>query len=188
MLNRFLRVIGVNLGPRVIVTDLVTDPTRRLELTRKAAELEALLPFTNFIEDVKGDPNYPLQLLSEVPQSEEFVYRGMRCEAHFNRRELGYLPGVVRGWYCGYVHVGDLPKDHPIFTAEDMQPDHYFEVHGGVTFLDEEWVGFDCSHYRDAWWYSLEPTKYLEEREDVFRDAAYVRAQCESLVDQILLF
>lgn len=50
----------------------------------------------------------------------------------------------------GYVKV---PATHGKMDSESyLDPDYQYEVHGGLTYSDEEgWLGFDTSHYGDYW-------------------------------------
>lgn len=111
------------------------------------------------------------------------------------------------GHWCGYVGV---PPGHP-WHGQPM--DSSFDgpeqprVHGGITYAepcnghichvpepgesdDVFWLGFDAAHAGD-----LQPLtqKLLRDlrhdadvfmRDDVYRDMAYMRAQCECLADQ----
>lgn len=47
------------------------------------------------------------------------------------------------GWYCGYV---DLPDGK---TTTNINTDN-LTVHGGVTFVNDTTIGFDCAHYNDT--------------------------------------
>lgn len=64
--------------------------------------------------------------------------------------DTGYTCQMVRnhsGAWCGYVSV---PDDHPLRHVgyhDDKMPD--LDVHGGITFSDEGWFGFDCNHTFD---------------------------------------
>ena len=49
----------------------------------------------------------------------------------------------------GYVKV---PATHEKMTSESYMDLNDYEVHGGLTYSDEEgWLGFDTSHYGDYW-------------------------------------
>ena len=105
------------------------------------------------------------------------------------------------GAWCGYVGV---PPEHPWHGKgyDDVDVD----VHGGLTFAEtcqDEfgdpawgvchvpapgrpanvwWLGFDTAH---AW--DLVPGlgRFLGGRDDVYRDLAYVRAECTGLASQV---
>lgn len=75
----------------------------------------------------------------------------------------------------------------------DMRAGMLFDVHGGITFscLDSYWLppgfwyGFDCGHAGDM---SPGLTKLFDTNlfdDDVYRDVAYVKAECESLAVQV---
>lgn len=70
-----------------------------------------------------------------------------------------YLTGIV-GYYAwavvkaplyeaynGYIR---LPDDHPWLAFEDYM-DIPAEVHGGITYANGNWVGFDTLHAWDVW-------------------------------------
>ncbi len=73
---------------------------------------------------------------------------------------------------------------------ENVRPDLYFDVHGGLTFsgyldvvdpeLEGFWYGFDCNHYGDLPYGGADYP-----REGTFKDAAYVEAECRSLSKQL---
>lgn len=119
----------------------------------------------------------------DEPDRVEWRYRGLPCL-------------IVRtdhtGALCGYV---GLPPEHPSRDAGDDK----FSVHGGLTYgapCDEDgkichvplpgesadvlWIGFDTAHAGD-----LMPGMGLRFAGDVYRDLAYVRAEVESLADQV---
>jgi len=50
------------------------------------------------------------------------------------------------GCWCGYVTI---PKGHPWLNDNINYPDIDSNVHGGITYLSNEIVGFDCSHCCD---------------------------------------
>lgn len=97
------------------------------------------------------------------------------------------------GAWCGYVGVYE---DHPATRIEDAEMGvNDLDVHGGITFhsccdpnqyprpKDDKrrivWFGFDCAHYVD-----LIP-KYPDAGGGVYRDAAFVRAECARLARQL---
>lgn len=112
------------------------------------------------------------------------------------------------GGLCGYV---GLPPGHPLHGQADYM-DIDVDVHGGLTFADschEEgavessichvpfpgrpdnvwWLGFDCGH-----WMDLLPAMVAHEQalgfppvpgDYVYRDVAWVRAECARLAQQL---
>lgn len=118
------------------------------------------------------------------------------------------LPGLMvrqpkRGHWCGYVAV---PPGHPWHCVDLTSWDEGTpspRVHGGITYAekclgqvchapapgepdDVWWVGFDCAHYQD---YSPADLEFdarfgFASPGDVYRDAAYVRAEVERLARQ----
>lgn len=52
----------------------------------------------------------------------------------------------------GYVRVPDC--GHPwskAFPEGDWALDEHLNVHGGVTFSEKQWIGFDTAHAGDIW-------------------------------------
>ena len=123
------------------------------------------------------------------------------------RHEIGHWCGYVAvppGHPChGHGYMSEYEKgadgwddyDRPIHNPVDS-----LSVHGGITYAekcagdvchvpepgepdDVFWLGFDCAH---AW--DLSPRDWEHGRnwpDHHYRDAAYVRAECESLAEQL---
>jgi hypothetical protein len=105
--------------------------------------------------------------------------------------EPNVLAGVHRGYswtiirtpalhLCGYVQV---PEGHSLYKTHHN--DFELSVHGGLTYGAEArapfsgyWIGFDCAHSGD---YSPKIAQ-----NGVYRDLAYVKAECVSLIDQLI--
>jgi hypothetical protein len=125
--------------------------------------------------------------------------------------EAGFPAITLRnrwGALCGYVGV---PPGHPWHGKSyddlyDHEADGSIDVHGGLTYsescqgfvcheaklgepADVWWLGFDCAH---AWDITPATQAYRLERtgteyccgEEVYRDLAYVKAECEKLARQ----
>ena len=97
---------------------------------------------------------------------------GLRC-AMVRHNELGH--------WCGYVKLPD---------NSSLKGKHYYDIdancHGGLTYGYESWYGFDCAHAGD-----LNPRLILILghklfRDDIYRDASYVRAECTALARRIM--
>jgi hypothetical protein len=103
------------------------------------------------------------------------------------------------GALCGYVGVG---SDHPLFEVKYDRMAQ-FDVHGGLTYSDHcqggichvpdpgepdniWWLGFDCGHGGDLIpaYRSITATRGLFN--GTYRNVDYVRAQCESLAEQLV--
>jgi hypothetical protein len=144
-------------------------------------------PF-KIISDIVSKTDHPWEY---EPDLYEWTYRGIECVARRN---------LTHGAWCGYV---DVPREvWSIFKVDDDHSlDDRIDVHGGVTYaensLDKDAfrVGFDCAHAHDLL-PKVHPNKnlatHLKEKsglvveDEVYRDLAFVIAECESMVDQIL--
>lgn len=134
--------------------------------------------------------------------------------------ETGLPCLVVRGpsgALCGYVGV---PKSHPFYGVDysdcslgrdehycDHAPQHYVEVHGGLTFADKcspgetegrgichvategedevWWLGFDCAHCDDMM-PGRERSSYGFYGGSTYRHLDYVRGECRNLAKQLV--
>lgn len=77
------------------------------------------------------------------PDLFEFSHRGYECKAKRN---------LTTGAWCGYV--GKKPRTNRYIDDEQQRVsadsrDELFDVHGGITFNDHDWLGFDCAHFGD---------------------------------------
>lgn len=75
------------------------------------------------------------------------------------------------GWYCGYV---DLPEGK---TTRNINTNN-LTVHGGVTFVNETTIGFDCAHIGDAY---LSHEGRVWSAQDVVDELEYLARQIEAL-------
>lgn len=94
-----------------------------------------------------------------------FSYKGFDCS--IVRSDLGYL--------CGYVSVHDSYKS----KIDNL------DCHGGITYKDDDRIGFDCAHSFD----------YVPRFAHIYGDAAEILeyrtmdfcvAECKKIVNQIL--
>ena len=87
---------------------------------------------------------YVANSLSEAKQQYE---ADRACSpSHLEWQEDGLDLRIERsslGNYCGYVRVPSMDKQRILDLSEQLR------VHGGITFNDGEWVGFDCAHHGD---------------------------------------
>ena len=143
-------------------------------------------PF-KIISDIISKTTHPWEY---EPDLYEWTYRGIDCVARRN---------MTHGAWCGYA---DVPREvwekFKTFTVNGTDTlDDLIDVHGGVTYsensLDKDAfrIGFDCAHAGDkmpkipsAISYSEFPSMVFPS--DKYRDLAFVIAECESMVDQIL--
>jgi hypothetical protein len=123
------------------------------------------------------------KIMEGEPDKEEFEYKGLKCLIVRNHM----------GAYCGYVAI---PIGNPLYEKEDIYDGNAIYVHGGVTFQGRQedggdwWIGFDCAHYEDfvPGFYGIFKLEYpLLQEHAIYRDIEYVREQCKSMADQVLL-
>jgi hypothetical protein len=146
-------------------------------------------PF-KIISDIVSKTTHPWEY---EPDLYEWTHRGVECVARRN---------LTHGAWCGYADVPREVWSVFEFRSATSTLDDLIDVHGGVTYsennLDKDAfrVGFDCAHGGDLMpkvsaslrGYSIS-TKYEDDPitiYDVYRDLAFVIAECESMVDQIL--
>lgn len=107
----------------------------------------------------------PEQTYANEPNLLEATYRGF---------DYTILRVNWSGHLCGYVHA-------PFHLTED-QLDR-LSVHGGITYNEDGWLGFDCAHSGDylpwkrTWSYSVP--------NETYRNLSYVEAECKRLIDQL---
>lgn len=93
------------------------------------------------------------------------------------------------GHWCGYVSVPSGHRLHGKSYDEAYDAGHDISVHGGLTYAEDHapmlpsdgswWFGFDCAHAGD-------PVPSMRDHgDDVYRDLAFVEAECESLAKQL---
>lgn len=132
---------------------------------------------------------------------DEWEYKGVKCRIlRMSMPDGPNLDHMSGGFVNGYICV---PKDHPWYKIDDYDSIDA-EVHGGLTFLEkydngEMWIGFDTSHSFDY----IPSVKHLSVLTPVmahfkksfsyspnwnreYRNVAYVKKECENLVDQML--
>jgi hypothetical protein len=113
--------------------------------------------------------------------------------------------GQQLGHLCGYVGV---PPGHPWHGIEADDIDPHPDVHGGLTYSefcrpatdegrgvchlpgpgepdDVWWLGFDCGHFMDS--SPGLPSIPGYPAGGVYRDVAYVRAECARLAGHVLV-
>lgn len=128
------------------------------------------------------------------PHRVEFRHAGLDC----------LMVRTAMGAWCGYVGV---PKAHADFGKEYGALED-IDVHGGLTYgrecqgvvchaVDNDdtarwWFGFDCAHFCDTvpkiegLMASMKPTFFEGHTwAPKYRDLAYVRAEVESLANQL---
>lgn len=139
-------------------------------------------PF-KIISDIVSKTDHPWEY---EPDLYEWTHRGVECVARRN---------LTHGAWCGYV---DIPRamwmkfNRNRFDTMTESIEQLITVHGGVTYsennLDKDAfrVGFDCAHGGDFLPKINVTMNYGVESSLTYRDLAFVIAECESMVDQIL--
>jgi len=118
------------------------------------------------------------------PDYEGWISTGERGDDYPLRCEIWRMPDL--GHLCGYVIV---PAGHPWCGLGCLGEPAPVDVHGGITFArapthGDGWVlGFDCAHAGD--FYPADHVQRAYSRSGVYRDCAYVRAECEKLAQQV---
>ena len=148
-------------------------------------------PF-KIISDIVSKTTHPWEY---EPDLYEWTHRGVECIARRN---------LTHGAWCGYV---DIPREvwekFKTSTVNGTDTlDDLIDVHGGVTFNEYIFdkaahrIGFDCAHGGDlmpkvsaslrGYSITLGGSETINTY-DTYRDLAFVIAECESMVDQILV-
>ena len=84
------------------------------------------------------------------------------------------------GHYCGYV---ELPSYARGLDYTDIDWD--VTVHGGLTYGDGTYIGFDCAHMDDGVHPEYDGPLLEFRKSGVFRDRKYVTKECENLAAQL---
>jgi len=140
-------------------------------------------PF-KIISDIVSKTDHPWEY---EPDLYEWTHRGIECVARRN---------LTHGAWCGYV---DVPTDAyeklvSITHAYEKLEEEMLDVHGGVTYCalivgrNIQRIGFDCAHGGDKMPKIRSGEVFMDKAfpQDIYRDLAFVIAECESMVDQIL--
>jgi len=125
------------------------------------------------------------------PDFVRFDYKGFACAI---KRVAVWKKGepdqLLLGHLSGYVAI---PKEHPLYKKE--YPEIDIDCHGGLSFSEEDdldwWIGFDCARSNDIMPYIEKmKKKFGIDNSPIFnktyRNISYVKAQCESIVDQLI--
>jgi hypothetical protein len=88
--------------------------------------------------------------------------------AIIRNQQLGHL--------CGYVK---LPEGCVISPDALMS----FSVHGGITYDDDGWIGFDCAHSQD--FCPADVRRYSQCTDTSYRNFYYVKTEVRRLCQQV---
>jgi hypothetical protein len=81
----------------------------------------------------------------------------------------------------GYIY---LPEGHPWRDEKEPMFNLPVEVHGGITYAQHNWLGFDMMHAWD-WWTGWEGQQYFTRYDDMeVRTIDDVRAEAQNLARQ----
>lgn len=80
----------------------------------------------------------------DEPDEVEFDHLGIHCVVKriYHHEIADHMFG---GHLCGYC---ELPEGHKFYEKEDFN-DWPYDVHGGITFVEDHVIGFDCAHFGD---------------------------------------
>lgn len=113
----------------------------------------------------------------------------IRRIAVWDGHDLDHLFG---GHLCGYVKI---PEDHPFFQYTwDQWSELDIDVHGGITFCQNGWIGFDCAHTNDVTPSLLKSkSEWLEDvfpslssfPDPTYKDLEFVKGELKDLTMQL---
>jgi len=112
-------------------------------------------------------------------------YKNLKCEIIRNNFKC----------WCGYVF---LPIGHP-WRKKDFQEQSFLniesEVHGGITYLSKEKIGFDCHHAYDISpmgftnsrnYADMRVNKRLRQEEPSYKDVYFAIDHTEILANEVI--
>lgn len=108
----------------------------------------------------------PSGVWSGEPDLLEFRVFGFECHAK-RHDSMGHL--------CGYIQVD---ADHPWYGKDYNNVNA--DVHGGLTFSDKGWFGFDCAHAGDL----VPRMQDLVDTDDTYKGMGYVVGELINLARQ----
>jgi hypothetical protein len=94
------------------------------------------------------DPDARLDTVARLPDIAEFAEQGREPFRLWTAHGLNCALYVGFASLCGYVQLSD---GHRWRTLDLSELDEHVSVHGGVTYAEDGWVGFDTGHAMD-WW------------------------------------
>ena len=126
------------------------------------------------VEKCKAEkPTWPRGEWDDEPDYHDFVYKGRTCIVVRN---------YATGSFCGYVCV---PENHSIFDKGRDYIVCELDVHGGVTFVEDDMIGFDTAHYGDYCPAMESMGLSLGGSKANYRNLEYTIKELKGLVDQI---
>jgi hypothetical protein len=90
-----------------------------------------------------------------------------------------FIERKLMGHICGYVFIPKMKKTLSYY--EDK-----INVHGGITYVDNEKIGFDSMHY-----YDWNPFMNHEDHEDEYyktnyKDSNFMIDECKKIINQLI--
>ena len=100
--------------------------------------------------------------------------------------ECAIVESPIHGAYNGYVRVGNPYSDAPHPWADKHYDLIDVDVHGGLTYAADGWIGFDTLHSGDSW-KNLRPEMKSLGEGPFHRDwtIPMLKAEVEHLADQV---
>lgn len=150
----------------------------------------------NKTEEHIYDKNIKLKFMGQGEWIDEcdkmhFTYKGYECRILRNFVKEPYCKeeAYFGGYLCGYVK----------FNKELLNEDE-INCHGGITFCENSWIGFDCSHSTDyvptmeefKKRYANEILPIPEEFKQyslfnpVYRNMEFCIEECKQIVEQVI--
>lgn len=117
------------------------------------------------------------------PDIEEVGYRhGFKYEI-VAMRDMGHR--------CGYITLPDDMKNMQFYQTDLV------DAHGGITYQEDNVIGFDCAHHGDEKDFSIMDASSRKWYEDFYKIIGYqnkgkvwtqedVRKECFNIIDQLL--
>lgn len=109
-----------------------------------------------------------LKVIEQEGNSESGIYKGYRYKLN---RNISLL------FWCGYVTYKE---------SSFKNLDNIIDCHGGITFYDEQEIGFDCGHSQDivpAFPNLLPLFLYFK---PVYRTKNFCRNECYKIIEQLI--
>lgn len=102
----------------------------------------------------------------------------MNGDLEYTFKYKGYTSKIVRvavyGHLCGYIKLNSNVSDREYEVIDKV-------AHGGMTWIDNQWVCFNYFHTGDFSLWGYEKSRCS--KKDVYRDFDYVKENIKSVID-----